>query len=146
MLLIETIPCLNVSVMDAFIAVPIATAVGLGISTLILVSSSSPRRTRWLLGHRIARFDSVRPDLLDTELSRAARSAQRGLEAGALAFLVLLFIRFMPIVADALTRAPFAVAIAGLVATVGAGVFLGYLEFARIRNAILRRLQRALPS
>jgi ABC-type amino acid transport system permease subunit len=128
--------------MNAFIAIPIATAVGVGITAVVLAASSSPRRARWLLGNRIARFASVPEDVLDTELSRAARSAFHGVEAGALVLLLILYIRCMPIVADALARAPFWIAVSGLIATVGAGAFLAYLEFAWIRAAILRRLDR----
>jgi hypothetical protein len=128
--------------MNAFIVLPIATAVGVGITAVILAASSSPQRARLLLGNRIARFASVPQDVLDTELSLAARGAFRGVEAGALALLVILYIRCMPIVADALARAPFWIAVAGLIATVGAGALLAYLEFALIRAAILRRLDR----
>ena len=128
--------------MNAFIALPIATAVGVGITAVTLAASSSPQRARLLLGNRIARFASVPEDVLDTELSRAARSAFRGVEAGALALLVILYIRCMPIVADALARAPLWIAISGLIATVGAGALLAYLEFAWIRAGILRRLDR----
>jgi len=129
--------------MNAFIALPIATAVGVGITVVVLAGSSSPRRVRHLLGKRIARFESVPEDVLDTELSNAARGAHRGVEAGLIALLFLL-IRGMPIVSDALARAPLWAAIAGLVATVGAGVLLAYAAIALIRSAILRRLDRSL--
>ena len=132
--------------MDAFIAVPIATAVGVGLTAVVLAGSTSPRRTRWLLGDRIERFDAVRRDVLDAELTHAARNAHRGMEAGALALLIILFIRCMPIVADALARAPFSIAVSGLIATVGAGVLVAYVEFAWIRAAILRRLERRLAT
>ena len=143
MLLNETIPWLNVSVMDAFIAVPIATAIGVGVSTLVLAISMTPRRVRRLLGDRIARYSAVRPEVLDAELSHAARSASRGLEAFVLGLIGVLLFRFTPIAADALARAPFTVAIAGLIVTVSAGVLLAYAEFAWVRGAILRRLDRA---
>jgi hypothetical protein len=146
MLLIETISWFNVSVMDAFIAVPIATYIGVSLSTLVLATSMSPRRMRWLLGDRIARFSAVDRHVLDAELSRAARSASRGLEASVLGLIVLLLFRFTPIVADTLARAPFDVAIVGLIVTVGAGVLLAYAEFAWVRGAILRRLDRAFAS
>ena len=115
--------------MNAFIALPIATAVGVGITVVALAGSSSPRRVRQLLGTRIARFASVPEDVLDAELSNAARGAHRGVEAGLIALLFLL-IRGMPIVADALARAPLWAAISGLIATVGAGVLLAYAAIA----------------
>jgi len=132
--------------MDAFIAVPIATAVGVTISTLVLAVSMTPPRVRRLLGGRIARFSAVRPEVLDAELSHAARSASRGLEAFVLGLICLLLFRFTPIIADALSRAPLNVAIVGLIVTVAAGVLLGYAEFAWVRGAILRRLDRAFAS
>ena len=132
--------------MNAFIAIPIATAVGVGITLVVLAGSSSPPRVRRLLGSRVARFASVPDDVLDGELSRAARGALRGVEAGALALLVILYIRCMPIVADALARAPLWIAVAGLVATVATGALLAYAGFAWIRAAILWRLERAIPA
>jgi len=140
---IETGSCFNVSAMDAFIALPIATGLGVGLVTVALAASSSPRRARRILGSRITRFAGVSPDRLDMELARAAQGVQRGFGVAAIALLYLLF-RFMPIVADAIARAPVAYAVAGLSATIGAGVLLAYFEFAWIRAAILRRLDRAL--
>ena len=132
--------------MNAFIALPIATAIAVGITVVVLAGSSSPRRVRWILGGRVARFASVPEDVLDTELSRAARGASRGVEAGVLALLVLLYIRCMPIVSDALARAPLWIAVAGLVATFVTGALLACAAFAWIRAAILRRLERAIPA
>jgi len=141
--LIETDSCFNVSAMDAFIALPIATGIGLSLVTMALVGSSSPRWARRILGSRISRFAGVSPDRLDAELARAAQGAQRsGFGVAAILLLYLLF-RFTPIVADALARAPRAFALAGLAATIGAGVLLAYVEVAWIRAAILRRLDRA---
>ena len=129
--------------MNAFIALPLATAVGVGITVVVLAGSSSPRRVRQLLGKRIGRFASVPEDVLDTELSNAARGVHRGVEAGLVVLLIFL-IRGMPIVADALARAPLWAAIAGLIATVAASVLLGYAAIALVRAAILRRLDRNL--
>jgi hypothetical protein len=129
--------------MNAFIVLPLATAVGVGITVVVLAGSTSPRRVRHLLGKRIERFASVPEDVLDTQLSNAARGAHRAVEAGVIVLLILL-IRAMPIVADALARAPLWAAIGGLIVTVAASVLLGYAEIALVRAAILRRLDRNL--
>jgi hypothetical protein len=129
--------------MDAFIALPIATGVGVSLVTMGLIGSSNPRGARRILGNRINRFAGVSPERLDVELARAAQGAQRGFGVAAILLLYLLF-RFTPIIADAIARAPLAYALAGLAATIGAGVLLAYFEFAWIRAAILRRLDRAL--